>query len=168
MRSNILLHKLPRRDLATHIHCQQHPPLPQPAAAIPRSHTGQVVNVRPSRPEHLHKSGCQMPSTRLPHLEGMGVEKAPADESYKALQLSALTYAAPAWQPWAAPSRIEQLARCQNKALRVVTGQLKFTQLKHSDGRPASVASQRRLSAQRRWPTRKYTDCHQTTREDKS
>ncbi len=37
---------------------------------------------------------------------------------YKALQLSLLTYAAPAWQPWAAPSRIEQLERCQNKALR--------------------------------------------------
>ncbi len=41
---------------------------------------------------------------------------------YKALQLSLLTYAAPAWQPWAAPSRIEQLELCQNKALRVVTG----------------------------------------------
>ncbi len=37
---------------------------------------------------------------------------------YKDLQLSLLTYAAPAWQPWAAPSRIEQLERCQNKALR--------------------------------------------------
>ncbi len=46
---------------------------------------------------------------------------------YKALQLSLLTYAAPAWQPWAAPSRIEQLERCQNKAMRVVTGQLKST-----------------------------------------
>ncbi len=34
-----------------------------------------------------------------------------------ALQLSLLTYAAPACQPWAAPSRIEQLKRCQNKAL---------------------------------------------------
>ncbi len=43
---------------------------------------------------------------------------------YKALQLSLLTYAAPAWQPRAAPSRIEQLERCQNKALRVVAGQL--------------------------------------------
>ncbi len=40
---------------------------------------------------------------------------------YKALQLSLLTYAAPAWQPWAAPFRIEQLERCQNKALRVKT-----------------------------------------------
>ncbi len=46
---------------------------------------------------------------------------------YKALQLSIVTYATPAWQPWAAPSRIEQLERCQNKALRVVTGQLKST-----------------------------------------
>ncbi len=41
---------------------------------------------------------------------------------YKALQLSLQTYAAPAWQHWATPSRIEQLERCQNKALRVVTG----------------------------------------------
>ncbi len=41
---------------------------------------------------------------------------------YKALLLSLLTYAAPAWQPWAAPSPIEQLERCQNKALWVVTG----------------------------------------------
>ncbi len=46
---------------------------------------------------------------------------------YKALQLSLLTYAAPAWQPWAAPSRLEQLERCQNKALTVLTGQLKST-----------------------------------------
>ncbi len=46
---------------------------------------------------------------------------------YKALQLSLLTYAAPACQPWAAPSRIEQLERCQNKALRVVTGRIKST-----------------------------------------
>ncbi len=46
---------------------------------------------------------------------------------YKALQLSLLTYAAPAWQSLAAPSRIEQLERCQNKALRMVTGQLKST-----------------------------------------
>ncbi len=44
---------------------------------------------------------------------------------YKALHLSLLTYAAPAWQPWAAPSRIEQLEPCQNKALRVVKVQLK-------------------------------------------
>ncbi len=46
---------------------------------------------------------------------------------YKTLELSLLTYAAPAWQPWAAPSRIEQLERCQNKALRVVAGHLKST-----------------------------------------
>ncbi len=46
---------------------------------------------------------------------------------YMALQLSLLTYAAPAWQPWAAPSRLDQIERCQNKALRVVTGQLKST-----------------------------------------
>ncbi len=46
---------------------------------------------------------------------------------YKALQLSLLTDGATAWQLWAAPSRIKQLERCQNKALKVVTGQLKST-----------------------------------------
>ncbi len=46
---------------------------------------------------------------------------------YKALQLGFLAYAVPAWQPLAAPSRIEQLELCQNKALRVVTEQLKST-----------------------------------------
>ncbi len=98
-----------------------HPPSPQPTAEIPRSHTGQVDNLRPAHPEHLDKSGYQMPSTRLPHLEGVGVEKKQLMKVYKALQLSLLTYAAPAWQPWATPSLIEQLERCQNKALRVVT-----------------------------------------------
>ncbi len=52
---------------------------------------------------------------------------------YKALRLSLLIYAAPEWQPWAAPSCIEQLEHCQNKALRVVTRQLKPPQLKRSD-----------------------------------
>ncbi len=33
---------------------------------------------------------CQMPSTRLPHLEGVELEKGRADGSYKALQLSLL------------------------------------------------------------------------------
>ncbi len=45
---------------------------------------------------------------------------------YKALQVSLLTNAVPAWQPCAAPSRIEQLERYQNKALRVVTGLQEF------------------------------------------
>ncbi len=40
----------------------------------------QVVNLRPVHPEHLNKGGCQMPSARFPHLEGVGMEKGPADE----------------------------------------------------------------------------------------
>ncbi len=59
---------------------------------------------------------------------------------YKALQFSLLTYVAPVWQPWVVPSRIDQLERCQNKSLRVVTIQIKSTQLKRSDGRPAFAA----------------------------
>ncbi len=46
---------------------------------------------------------------------------------YKALQLSLLTYAVLVCQPWTSPSRIEHLERCQNKALRVVKGQVKST-----------------------------------------
>ncbi len=68
-------------ELTTHNHCQQHPPPTQTAVEIPRSHIGQVINLRPAHPEHLDKSGCQMPSTRLPHLEEVGVEKGPAGES---------------------------------------------------------------------------------------
>ncbi len=36
-------------------------------------------------------------------------------------------YAAPAWQPWLAVTRLEQLGRCRNCALRVITGQLQAT-----------------------------------------
>ncbi len=36
---------------------------------------------------------------------------------------------APAWQPWLAPTRLDQLERCQNRALRIITGQLKTTPL---------------------------------------
>ncbi len=46
---------------------------------------------------------------------------------YKALYLSVLMYGAPAWQPWLAATRLEQLGRCQNRALRVITGQLQTT-----------------------------------------
>ncbi len=43
---------------------------------------------------------------------------------YKALYLSVMLHGAPAWQPWLSASRLEQLERCQNRALRVITGQL--------------------------------------------
>ncbi len=46
---------------------------------------------------------------------------------YKALYLSVLMYGAPACQPWFAATRLEQLERCQNRALRVITGQLQTT-----------------------------------------
>ncbi len=39
-------------------------------------------------------------------------------------------YGAPAWQPWLAATRLEQLERCQNRALRVITGQLQTTPVK--------------------------------------
>ncbi len=56
-----------------------------------------------------------------------------------------VTTIAPAWQHWAAPSRIEQLERCLNKALR--EGQLKSTSVEALLRKPASAASQLCLSA---------------------
>ncbi len=44
---------------------------------------------------------------------------------YKALYLNVLMYGAPAWQPCLAATRLEQLERCQNRA--VITGQLQTT-----------------------------------------
>ncbi len=38
-------------------------------------------------------------------------------------------YGAPAWQPWLAATRLEQLERCQNRVLLVVTGQLQTAQV---------------------------------------
>ncbi len=46
---------------------------------------------------------------------------------YKALYLSVMMYEVPAWQPWLSATRLEQLDRCQNRALRVITGQLQTT-----------------------------------------
>ncbi len=46
---------------------------------------------------------------------------------YKALYFRVLIYGAPAWQPWLAATRLEQLERCQNRALRVITGQFQTT-----------------------------------------
>ncbi len=46
---------------------------------------------------------------------------------YRALYLSVINYAAQAWQPWLAPTQLDQLERCQNRALRIITGQLKTT-----------------------------------------
>ncbi len=46
---------------------------------------------------------------------------------YRALHRSVINCAAPAWQPWLAPTRLNQLERCQNRALRIITRQLKIT-----------------------------------------
>ncbi len=43
------------------------------------------------------------------------------------IYLSVTLYGAPAWQPWLSATRLEQLERCQNRALRVITGQLQTT-----------------------------------------
>ncbi len=36
-------------------------------------------------------------------------------------------YGGRAWQPWLSASRLEQFERCQNRSLRVITGQLQMT-----------------------------------------
>ncbi len=49
---------------------------------------------------------------------------------YRALRLSFINYAAPAWKAWLAPTRLDQLERCQNKAPKILTSQLKTNPLK--------------------------------------
>jgi hypothetical protein len=49
--------------------------------------------------------------------------------TYQALQQSVLTYAAAAWMPFLSESRLLELDRAQNSALRVVTGQLRSSPL---------------------------------------
>ncbi len=48
---------------------------------------------------------------------------------YRGLHFSVIHYAALAWQPWLAPTRLDQQKRCQNRALRFITEQLKTTPL---------------------------------------
>ena len=48
---------------------------------------------------------------------------------FLALQQSIMNYAAPAWQPYLAKTRMEQLDRAQNAALRIITGLYRTTPL---------------------------------------
>ncbi len=48
---------------------------------------------------------------------------------YRALHLSAINCTALAWQPWLAATRLDQLERCKNRVLRIITGKLKTTLL---------------------------------------
>ncbi len=56
-----------------------------------------------------------------------GWSKDTLTKSYKALLFSVIMYGAPAWQTWLSATRLEQLERCQNRALRVITCQLQTT-----------------------------------------
>lgn len=51
---------------------------------------------------------------------------------HRATLMSHLNYAAPAWQPWLAPSRRKEVERLQNKGLRIVSGQLQTTPVEGS------------------------------------
>ncbi len=61
-----------------------------------------------------------MSSTHLTDLKTVSFQEEPT-------VLYQLMYGAPAWQPWLAATRLEQLERCQNRALRVITGQFQTT-----------------------------------------
>ena len=54
-----------------------------------------------------------------------GWDKQHLIQLYISYQRTKLDYSGPGWQPWLSDSAIENLERCQNKALRVITGQLK-------------------------------------------
>ncbi len=82
---------------------------------ISLSYTEHAVNLRPTHSKHVDKYDCQTPSAYLAHLEGVGLEKDRLMKAHKALQLSLITYEAPAWEPWADPSDTAHLERCQNK-----------------------------------------------------
>ncbi len=56
-----------------------------------------------------------------------GWRKDQISKIYKALYLRVMMYGAPAWQPWLSATRLEQLERCQNRAVRVITAQLQTT-----------------------------------------
>ncbi len=112
-------------------------------------YAGKVVYLRPAYLEHLNKIGYQMPSNCLAYLEEAGVKKNLPMKVCKSLQLILLTYLAPAWQPWAAPSRIEQVERCQNKALKTVTGQLKSSPVETHFGTCATATAMAHEKAHR-------------------
>ncbi len=73
------------------------------------------LGLRPAHPEHLNKGGCQMPSARFPYIEGVGVEKGPADESQQSSAAQPPYLRGSGVATWAASFRLDQLERCQKK-----------------------------------------------------
>ena len=53
-----------------------------------------------------------------------GWGRAELHKLYSAFVRTKLDYAAPSWQPWLSPSNVELLDRVQNRALRLITGQM--------------------------------------------
>ncbi len=85
-----------------------------------------------------------MSSTRLPYLQKVGWRKDQFLKVYRAFHLSVINYAAPALQLWLAPKRLDRLERCQNRALRIITGQVIITLLEalRIEAGVPSIASQ--------------------------
>ncbi len=86
-----------------------------------------VGNLRSAHPEHLEKRGCQMPSSRLPHLEGVGVEEGPADRTPQSSYVQPSNLRGSGMVIVGCPFPHQAVRALPNKALRVVTGQLKST-----------------------------------------
>ncbi len=70
---------------------------------------------------------CRVLTSRTSKRWGWGKDQ--LFKVYQALHLSVINNAAPAYRPWLAPTRLDQPESCQNRALRIITGQLKTTPL---------------------------------------
>ncbi len=68
-------------------------------------------------------------------------------KAYQALHFSVIN--------WLAPTRLDHLERCQNRALRIITGQLKTTPIEALRIEAESRASQCKPNNKLPWPTRK-------------
>ena len=66
---------------------------------------------------------------------------------------SVLNYCGAAWQPWLAASNVDKLDACQNRALRLVTGQLRTTPLEalRAEADVPSMRTKIRMNAANAW-----------------
>jgi hypothetical protein len=72
---------------------------------------------------------------------------------YQAMSLSILKYCGPAWQPWLSNTSLSLLQRAQNRALRLITGQVLSTPVEalHLEANISSVQSTSRQDALIGW-----------------
>jgi ribonuclease HI len=83
--------------------------------------------------EHVKKT-CEKTIRRIKILSALanskwGWQKDNMARVYQTLCCSVMSYCAAAWQPWLSATTMEKLERCQNRALRIITGQTLTTPL---------------------------------------